>query len=225
MVEKFDIKIYSDSASLEDMCKVVKNKFVSGFTTNPSLMKKAGIVDYVEFAKKVIKKFPDYALSLEVLSNDQSLIIEEARLLHSLGRNVYVKIPIVTVEGESTASLIHKLSSMGIALNVTAVTTERQVQEAISAFVKGETNIISIFVGRIADVGIETMEFIRQSVELTKKNANINLLWASTREVSNVYQAQKMGVDIITVPPEIIKKLALAKKTVSNGCKMLENTD
>lgn len=213
MTNSLKIKVYSDGADIDDMREVAKNKFVSGFTTNPSLMKKAGITDYMTFAKKVVSEFSHYSISFEVFSNDQSGMLKEAELLHSLGKNVYVKIPIITTDGKSTASLIKQLSEKGISLNVTAIATIDQVKEAVAAFAPGTTNIVSIFVGRVADTGADPTEFVQQSVDVVKKHPEANLLWASTREVLNIFQAQKMGVDIITVPPTIIKKLTNVGKT------------
>ncbi|EJE97938.1 transaldolase [Liquorilactobacillus mali] len=213
MINSFKIKVYSDGADIDDMREVAKNKFVSGFTTNPSLMKKAGITDYMVFAKKVVSEFPHYSVSFEVFSNDQAGMLKEAELLHSLGKNVYVKIPVITTDGKSTASLIKKLSEKGVSLNVTAIAMIDQVKETVAAFAPGTTNIVSIFVGRVADTGADPTEFVQQSVDIVKKHPEANLLWASTREVLNIFQAQKMGVDIITVPPTIIKKLTNVGKT------------
>ncbi|KRL98743.1 translaldolase [Liquorilactobacillus satsumensis DSM 16230 = JCM 12392] len=207
------IKIYSDGADIKDMRTVAKNEFVSGFTTNPSLMKKAGITDYQSFARKVVAEFPKYSISFEVFSNDEATMLQEAELLHLLGKNVYVKIPIITISGKSTAPLIQKLSNKGISLNITAITTMAQVKEALTAFAPETQNIISIFVGRIADAGNDPTEFVQQSVAAVKQHPEAELLWASTREVANVFQAQKLGVDIITVPPTIIAKLSQIGKS------------
>lgn len=203
---KLNIEIYSDGANIADMRNVAKNDFVSGFTTNPSLMKKAGITDYMTFAKKVVAEFPNHAISFEVFSNNPEIMLKEAKLLHSLGKNVYVKIPIITTDGKSTVGLIKQLSGNGISINVTAITTLDQVKDAVDAFAKETKNIVSIFVGRIADTGADTTDFVNQSVAITKEHPEAQLLWASTREVQNILQAQQMGVDIITVPPTIINK-------------------
>ncbi|WP_332237281.1 transaldolase [Sporolactobacillus sp. KGMB 08714] len=209
----FKIQIYSDGADIADMREVAKNDFVSGFTTNPSLMKRAGITDYLTFAKQVVAEFPDYSISFEVFSNSQAAMLKEAELLHSLGKNVYVKIPIITTDGKSTAPLIHKLSDKGISINVTAIATIAQVKETVAAFAPGTKNIVSIFVGRVADTGVDPTEFVQQSVSIVKEHPEANLLWASTREVLNIFQAQRLGVDIITVPPTIIKKLTNVGKS------------
>ncbi|KRM88750.1 transaldolase [Liquorilactobacillus vini] len=209
----FKIKIYSDGADIRDMREAAKNDFLSGFTTNPSLMKKAGVKDYLTFAKEVVKEFPDYSISFEVFSNDHDTMLKEAELLHSLGKNVYVKIPIITTEGKSTASIIKYLSEKGVSINVTAIATIDQVKEAVASFAPGTKNIVSIFVGRVADTGTDPTEFVKESVAATKDHPEAQLLWASTREVINIFQAQELGVDIITVPPTIIKKLANVGKS------------
>lgn len=172
-----------------------------------------GITDYLTFAKQVVAEFPDYSISFEVFSNSQAAMLKEAELLHSLGKNVYVKIPIITTDGKSTAPLIHKLSDKGISINVTAIATIAQVKETVAAFAPGTKNIVSIFVGRVADTGVDPTEFVQQSVSIVKEHPEANLLWASTREVLNIFQAQRLGVDIITVPPTIIKKLTNVGKS------------
>ena len=209
----FDIEVYSDGADIADMREVAKHDFITGFTTNPSLMKRAGITDYLTFAKKVVAEFPNYSISFEVFSNDTGTMLKEAELLHSLGKNVYVKIPILTTSGESTAPLIKQLSAKGISINVTAIATLEQVKAATAAFTPGTKNIVSIFVGRVADTGTDPTDFVKQSVAITKPHPEAQLLWASTREVLNIFQAQELGVDIITVPPTIINKLGNVGKS------------
>lgn len=213
MSKQFNIDIYSDGADIKDMKEVNKYGFVDGFTTNPSLMKKAGVKDYLTFAKQVVNEFPNLPISFEVFSNDFETMEKEAQIIHSLGKNVFVKIPIITVDGQSTAPLIKKLSNQGIFVNVTAIATVSQVKTAVEAFAKGTTNLVSIFVGRVADAGMDTTNFVNESVTICKKVPEAKLLWASTREVSNVYQAAKAGVDIITVPPVILGKLRKVGKT------------
>lgn len=207
MAKNFGIDIYSDGADIKDMQEVAGYGFVDGFTTNPSLMKKAGVEDYLTFAKSVVNEFPNLPISFEVFSNDFETMEKEAQIIHSLGNNVFVKIPIITVDGQSTAPLISKLSKQGIFVNVTAIATVDQVQEAVKSFAKGTTNLVSIFVGRVADAGLDTSELVNESVSICHNVPEAKLLWASTREVANVYQAAAAGVDIITVPPTILGKL------------------
>ncbi|BBN97962.1 transaldolase [Sporolactobacillus terrae] len=201
------IGIYSDGADIADMRKVAVHDYVKGFTTNPSLMKSAGVTDYLSFARDVVKAFPKHSISFEVFGNSFETMKQEARVIASLGENVAVKIPILTPDEKSTAELIHELSEEGIAINVTAITTSQQVQEAVDALTEGKKNIISVFAGRIADTGVDPSAFVRASRKICDTKDGAQLLWASTREVLNIFQAQDLGCDIITVPPSILSKL------------------
>lgn len=203
----FKTKIYSDGADLEDMKAINQNEFVTGFTTNPSLLKKAGVTDYLAFAKKAVATFPDESISFEVFSNDFDTMLKEAKLLHEIGPHVYVKIPIRTTAGDSTANLIHELTADGVQVNVTAIATTEQVKETVAAIAPGTPSIVSIFVGRVADTGVDPMSFVKESVALTADRPEVELLWASTREIYNIIQADALGVDIVTVPPTILAKL------------------
>lgn len=213
MSKQFKIDIYADGADFNEMRQVFQYGFVDGFTTNPSLMKKAGVNNYLSFAQKVVAEFPAIPISFEVFSNDFLNMEKEAKIISALGENVFVKIPVLTVQNQSTKPLIAPLSRQGIAINVTAVTTIEQVQAAISAFSKGSSNIISIFVGRLADTGINPKNFVKESAQLCQKCPEAKLLWASTREVQNVYEAAANNVDIITVPPNILSKLRQVGET------------
>ncbi|WP_132981427.1 transaldolase [Pediococcus pentosaceus] len=207
------IKIYADGADINDIREASGQSFVSGFTTNPSLLKKAGVLDYLKFAREVVAEFPNKDISFEVFSNKPEEMLKEAQILHDLGDNVYVKIPIITTDGKSTADVIKKLSEAKINLNITAITTLKQVEIAENNLYHGTKNLISIFVGRLADAGINPEQFIKTSVEITKSHPEAALLWASTREVYNIFEAQQIGVDIITVPPVLIKKLGQTGKS------------
>ncbi|GGL57350.1 transaldolase [Sporolactobacillus putidus] len=202
-----NIKIYADGAVLSDMLDAYNAGFVSGFTTNPSLMKKAGITDYIGFAKDVLERIPDLPISFEVFADDFETMEKEARKIHSLGDNVYVKIPIQNTKGESSIPLIKKLSADGISLNVTAILTVPQVEQTVHAFAPGTRNIVSVFAGRIADTGRDPLPYIRRCVSLCDLRPEADLLWASSRELINVFQAEELGVDIITCTPAIISKL------------------
>ncbi|RYM05759.1 transaldolase [Sporolactobacillus sp. THM7-7] len=206
-MDHLNVKIYADGAVLDDMLDAYHAGFVSGFTTNPSLMKKAGITDYVGFAKEVLEKIPDLPISFEVFADDFDTMEKEARKIHSLGKNVYVKIPIQNTKGESAIPLISKLSEDGINLNVTAILTVPQVEQTVHAFAPGTDNIVSVFAGRIADTGRDPLPYMQRSVALCDTRPEANLLWASSREVINVFQAEQLGVDIITCTPAIISKL------------------
>lgn len=213
MDPEFDIEVYSDGAIIEDMREVAKHDYVTGFTTNPSLMKKAGITNYMEFAKQVVSEFPDYSISFEVFGNDHATMKKEALKISALGDHVFVKIPIILADGSSNADLIKDLSGAGVKVNVTAIATVDQVKETLESVSEDVPSIVSIFVGRVADTGQDTTDFVAQSVALTNKHPQAKLLWAATREVINIFQAQKAGVDIITVPPTILAKLAKVGKS------------
>lgn len=211
MSDLFNIDIYADGAVIEDMVAAKEKQGVKGFTTNPSLMKKAGITNYMEFAKDVLNKVEDLPISFEVFSDDFSTMELEALKLSKLGDNVFVKIPITNTKGESSVPLIKKLSEQGVSINVTAILTIEQVKEVVPVFVKGTKNIVSVFAGRVADTGIDPTDLMKSSVEEVKKSvADTMLLWASCREVLNIKQAADLGVDIITVTTPVLNKLHMA---------------
>lgn len=202
------IKLYSDGAVLADMLKMKEMGLVTGFTTNPSLMKRAGITDYVQFAREVLKEIPDMPISFEVFADDFETMEKEADKIAALGDNVYVKIPIINTKGESAGPLIRRLSEKGIKQNITAITLEEQVKVAVDSFVEGTKNIVSVFAGRIADTGVDPIPLMKKSVELCNSKEGTELLWASTREVFNIIEADRLDVAIITVPPGILEKLS-----------------
>lgn len=206
---KFNIDIYSDGAVIEDMLKMKDTGIISGFTTNPSLMKQAGITNYMSFAKEVLEKVDDMPISFEVFADDFETMKKEALTLAKLADNVYVKIPITNTLGESSVPLIRELSSQGLKLNVTAILTEKQVVETVEAFSDDTDNIVSVFAGRIADTGIDPEPLMKKSLEICQTKTGTKLLWASSREVYNIIQAEKLGVDIITVPPALLSKLSM----------------
>lgn len=203
----FDIDIYADGADLEEMIKAYEGKKVSGFTTNPSLMKKAGVKDYKEFAKAAVEAIPDYPLSFEVFSDNFESMEKEAKILSSYGENVFVKIPITNSRGESSIPLIKKLSDEKVNLNITAIFTVDQVEKAVDAVNENSKTIISVFAGRIADTGVNPENIIIEAKKICERKNNIKLLWASCRELFNIVQAEELGVDIITVPNPILNKL------------------
>lgn len=207
MEPKFDIEVYSDGAVIEDMREDAEHSYVTGFTTNPSLIKKAGITNYLEFAKKVVEEFPNHSISFEVFGHDDETMKKEAKIISGLGDHVFVKVPIILANGKSNCPLIKYLASIGVKLNITAITTIDQVNDALNNISDDEESIISIFVGRVADTGRDTDNFVKESVSLTSVHPKAKLLWAATREVINIFDAQKAGVDIITVPPKILNKL------------------
>ncbi|MCO7124492.1 transaldolase [Sporolactobacillus shoreicorticis] len=206
-MNELNVKIYADGAVIEDMLAAYETGFVSGFTTNPSLMKKAGVTDYVAFAEKVVKAIPDLPLSFEVFADDFETMEKEAEKIHALGNNVFIKIPITNTKGESSIPLIKKLEDKGYSLNVTAIFTTKQVEETVAALNPDVANIVSVFAGRIADSGVDPIPYMKKAVEICQTKKNAHLLWASTREVFNVFEADRLGVDIITCPPGVIDKL------------------
>lgn len=214
-MNKLDIELYADGAVISDMVDAKNKGIVSGFTTNPSLMKKAGITDYVSFAKEVLENVSDMPISFEVFSDDFETMEKEAKKIGSLGNNVFVKIPITNTKGESSVPLIKKLSEEGISVNVTAILTLEQIEEVVPAFAKNTNNIVSVFAGRIADTGVDPMSMMEQAVKIVKNSGVAKLLWASTREVLNIKQAESIGVDIITVPTSVLNKLPMLGKDLS----------
>lgn len=201
------ITLYADGADIEGMKAEYKKGYVKGFTTNPTLMKKAGVADYVTFAKQCVEEIPDLPLSLEVFADDFEGMEEEARIICGLGKNVYVKIPITNSKGESSIPLIKKLSADGLKINVTAMFTEKQIVETVDAFAPGTENIISIFAGRIMDAGVDAMPIMRKAKEVAATKPGTLTLWASCREVYNIIQAQESGTDIVTVTNNLLAKL------------------
>ena len=201
------ITIYADGADIEAMKEEYKKGYVKGFTTNPTLMKKAGVADYVTFAKECVEEIPDLPISLEVFADDFEGMEEEARIICGLSTNVYVKIPITNSKGESSIPLIKKLSADGLKLNVTAILTMKQIEETIDAFAPGTENIVSVFAGRIMDAGVDAVPMMRRAKELAMQKPGTLTLWASCREVYNIIQAQESGTDIITVTNNILAKL------------------
>ena len=204
---KLNVKVFADGADIEEMKSAYKNQLVDGFTTNPSLMAKAGVTDYKAFAEEVVSEIPDASISFEVFADDLPTMEKEAEILKQYGDNVFVKIPIVTTTGESTLPLIKSLSSKQVRLNVTAVYTIEQVKAITDAVTEGVPTYVSVFAGRIADTGIDPLPLMKEAVKVTHSKEGVQLLWASCREVYNVIQADEIGADIITCPADVVKKV------------------
>lgn len=198
------------------MLKDLQTGLVTGFTTNPSLMKKAGISSYIGFAKEVLAKITDYPVSFEVFADDLASMEKEAEKIASLGDNVYVKIPVTTSTGESTCPVIQKLSAKGIKLNVTAIFTIEQTQAVVDHLTAGVPAIVSVFAGRIADTGVDPMPIMEEALRICRQKEEVELLWASPRETYNIYQADQLGVDIITCTTDLIAKLPLQGKDLED---------
>ncbi len=206
------ISVFSDGAVIETMVAAYKSGAVQGFTTNPTLMAKAGVRDYAGFAQAALAAIPDLPICLEVLADDLPGIERQAREIASWGGNVFVKIPVMTTKRVSTIPLVRRLAADGLQINVTAVMSFAQVEAAHEALDDQTTGIISIFAGRIADTGRDPCPTMRDAVRLCRDRPNIRVLWASPREVRSVYQAAACGCHIITLTPDIAAKLPLRDK-------------
>ena len=211
-----NIKIFADGANIKDMLRAYNEGLVAGFTTNPTLMKKAGILEYEEFARTVLSAITDMPISFEVFSDDILEMNKQARFLSSLGENVYVKIPITNTKRECTGSLIKCLVDDGVKVNVTAIMTLGQLQNIKKYLNKNTPTVLSVFAGRIADTGVDPVPTMAKAVGMFEENEQWEVLWASPREVLNAYQAEEVGCDIITMTPALIKKLALREKNLTD---------
>tara|TARA_B100000787_G_C16193283_1_gene298930 strand:- start:1684 stop:2400 length:717 start_codon:yes stop_codon:yes gene_type:complete len=206
-LKNFKIKIFADGADMDTFLKLNSMNIIKGFTTNPSLMKKFGVVNYKSFAINLLEKIKDKPISFEVFADDLASMERQANEIASWGKNVYVKIPITNTKGESTDSLIEKLNKQNISCNVTAIFTLNQVKKIIK-LINGKTPLIlSVFAGRIADTGRDPIPLMNDFINLVKSKNNVEILWASTREVINIFQAEKINCDIITVPSDLLGKL------------------
>lgn len=206
------VKIYADGANKEGMLDMYRHPYVKGFTTNPTLMRKAGITDYRAFALDVVKAIPDRSISFEVFSDDFDEMYEQAMQIANWGENVYVKIPVTNTKGESSCGLIEKLAEKGVQMNVTALMTEQQVVDVTAALKSSASSYISVFAGRIADTGQDPLPLMQKAVDIMSVNHGLELIWASPRELLNIFQAHDIGCHIITVTNDILKKLSLVGK-------------
>ena len=210
------LKIFCDIADYQIIKKFNKLKIVKGFTTNPSLMRASGAKNYKQYSLKILKICKTKPISFEVFADDIEGMIQQAHKIKSWGKNVYVKIPVVNSKGEFTGRVIKELSSNNVKLNITAVYTYAQVKKIVKVLNKKSKSIISIFAGRMADIGKDPVPIFKKSINLTKKYKNIEILWASTREAYNFLQAKDLGCQIITTPPKIIEKINNFGKSYTN---------
>lgn len=215
-LSELNVKIFADGADISGMLEMYQKTYIKGFTTNPTLMKKAGITDYETFAKEVISCIPDRPISFEVFSDDFDEMYRQAGKISSWGDNVYVKIPVTNTKKHSSAELIRKLSDDGIKLNVTALLTLDQVSEASQALAGGPAAYISVFAGRIADAAVDPVPVMAKAVEIMRPHPNLELIWASPRELLNIFQADEIGCHVITVTNDILNKLHLIGKDLSD---------
>ena len=211
-VDQLRVKIFADGADLKGMKEAAAQPLVKGFTTNPTLMRQAGVSDYKAFALEVLKLIPDRPVSFEVFADDFPTMEAQGREIASWGDNVYVKVPVTNTKGEFAGPLMTRLSSSGIKLNVTAIMTNEQVKAVAAALAKNVPAIVSVFAGRIADTGRDPVPLMSEAVALLKDRPQAELLWASPRELLNIFQADDIGCHIITVTHDVLAKLALVGK-------------
>lgn len=206
IIDKLKIKIFADGANFEQFKLLSNSALVEGFTTNPTLMKNQGIKDYEMFAKQILSQVQQKPISFEIFADETNSIIKQARYISSWAENVYVKVPVTDTKGEFLGEVIKTLSGEGVKLNITAVFTNEQVREISTVLNKNTKSIISIFSGRVADTGIDPIKHFRDCSEKYRKN-NIEFLWASPRELYNIFNAEEAGADIITISLDLINKL------------------
>jgi transaldolase len=203
------VKIFADGADLAGMLEWYRLPYIKGFTTNPTLMRKSGITDYRAFACQVLAAIPDRPISFEVFSDDVGEMERQANEIAGWGANVYVKVPVTNTRGESTSDLVRALSQRGIKVNVTALLATEQVREVAAALSGGAPSCVSVFAGRIADTGVDPVPLMKEAVELLRAAPSAELIWASPRELLNIFHADQVGCHIITVTHDILNKLSL----------------
>lgn len=206
------VKIYADGAELNGIVEMAKNPIIKGFTTNPTLMRKAGIADYKKFALEVINAVPDRPISFEVFSDDFEEMYAQAMEIASWGKNVNIKVPVTNTQNEFAGNLISRLSAKGIFVNVTALMTLEQVNKVMNSLQGDAPAYISVFAGRIADTGRDAMPVMTEAAKISRQRPNTEIIWASPRELFNIFQANEAGVQIITVANDILNKLSLVDK-------------
>lgn len=213
-LDDLKIKLFTDGADKAQIVEMAKNKWIAGFTTNPSLLKKAGVRDYEAYARDLVAAVPDRHISFEVFSDDIPEMVAQGRVIAGWGKNVYVKLPVMTTRKEPLYEAVRALSSEGVKINFTAIFTAEQVAKAVDVLRGGAPACVSVFAGRLADFGIEYAPLMRDSIAQARATSNIEIIWASTREAYNVIEAEQMGCHIITAPADVLKKLpAIGTKT------------
>jgi transaldolase len=205
------VKIFGDGADKASMLDLYRQPFIKGFTTNPTLMRATGVTDYQEFARDVLTSIPDRPISFGVIADEMTQIEDEARHIAAWGKNVFVKVPVMTTRGEPTDKIVRELSADGVQLNVTALLTLEQVRSVCRALRGGTPAYVSVFAGRIADTGRDPLPVMREAARVVH-DVNAELIWASPRELLNVFQADDAGCHVITVTNDILKKLSLVGK-------------
>jgi transaldolase len=209
------VKLFADGADKAAMLELYKEKYIKGFTTNPTLMRKAGITDYEGFARDILEAIPDRPISFEVFADEFADMEEQAHYIASWGQNVYVKIPVTNTNRESSCQLVRRLTQAGVKVNVTALLTLEQVTDVALALRGGSPAYVSVFAGRIADTGRDPVPMMAAAMAILCSQPQIELIWASPRELLNVFQAESVGCHIITATPDVLKKLSLVGKDLS----------
>jgi transaldolase len=211
-LSQLKIKIFADGADKTSMLHLYRDSRIQGFTTNPTLMRKAGITDYSAFAREILRAIPNRSVSFEVLSDDFCEMERQALEIAGWGDNVYVKVPISNSRGEPSHELVHRLAQSGVKMNITAIMALDQVRSIRRCLAEGPSSYVSVFAGRIADTGRDPVPIVAQAVDLLRPYPHLELIWASPRELLNIFQADAVGCQIITVTPDILQKLALVGK-------------
>jgi transaldolase len=215
MLSDLKVKIFADGAERAGMLELARNPLIKGFTTNPTLMRAAGISDYEAFARDILQAIPDRPISLEVFSDDFAEMEVQARRIASWGKNVYVKVPVTNTQGESAVPLVRSLAKAGVKQNVTALMTLAQVRDVALALGSGPPACVSVFAGRVADTGRDPVPLMAAAVAMLAMYPQIELIWASPRELLNIFHADQIGCHIITVTHDLLKKLSLAGKDLT----------
>ncbi len=218
MPKLFDLKVklFTDGGDKGQILDMARKAWIAGFTTNPSLLKKAGVKDYEAYGRELVTAVPDRHISFEVFSDDITEMVAQGRVIAGWGKNVYVKLPVTTTRGEPLFEAVRMLSREGIKVNMTAINSSEQVARAVDALAGGAPACVSVFAGRLADVGIDYRPIMQDAIARARKTPNVEIIWASTREVFNVVEADQMGCHIITAPADVLKKLpALGTKTAA----------
>ncbi|MGA2454455.1 MAG: transaldolase [Solirubrobacteraceae bacterium] len=214
MLDRISTRIFADGADLDGILALAADPRIEGFTTNPTLMRKAGVNCYAEFAQRLLEHVTEHPVSFEVFADDPWEIARQARMIASWGENVYVKIPVTTTRGEPLAPLVRTLSEDGVKLNVTALFTTAQVEMIAAAVEHGAPSYISVFAGRIADAGVDPVPIMARAVEMIGRAPRSELIWASPREILNLVQAQQVGCHIITMTDDLLRKLGCLGKSL-----------
>jgi transaldolase len=206
VIDQLRVKVFADGADFDDIVRLAATPGIAGFTTNPTLMWKAGLTDYTEFAHRVLEVVPDRPISFEVFADDEPEMRRQARVIATWGPNVFIKIPVTNTRGDSMAELVRELSEDGVQVNVTALMLTSQVETVTKAVAEGAPSFISVFAGRIADTGVDPIPLMRESLQVMEAAPHSQLIWASPREALNIVQADQIGCHVITVTGDLLKK-------------------